>query len=85
MVYLRFGIASASQNFLHEAKNRYDEYKFTEKEYAEMITPEFGNTSYQKRKKYVVYLQEETIREYLPKHFQFIRTACGVSPEQIQM
>ena len=84
MVYLKFGLTNNNASFIFDTKTKYTDYKFTENEYKEMITPDFGNTYYQKCNKKSVYLEQEIIREYMPKDFAYLRVLCGVSDDEIQ-
>lgn len=49
MVYLKFKTSEKTNEYLYESTSRYDDYKFSENEYSNLITPDFGSASYQKR------------------------------------
>ena len=84
MIYLKFTVYETFTDFIHETTSRYSEYKYTENEYKDLFTPDFGSKCYQNCKTYSVNLENEIIREYMPKHFSFIRYACKITNEQIQ-
>ncbi|OMJ72218.1 hypothetical protein SteCoe_29393 [Stentor coeruleus] len=77
LVYLRFS-EQLSETSLLEEGYEYKEFKFTEKEYAEIVMEEYENFEYLKG-----HLHKNTIREYLPELFKRIREDCIIKDKDI--